>query len=274
MNLYITRTNRACFLLIALFLVYAVFGPLLEANAQTQTVEIAKMYEINDTVSVESGDIISFQPDSQNLVLSRSRSDKNIFGISVENPLLVLSTEEGGTPIVRTGEVIVNVTDNGGAIVPGDFITSSSIPGKGEKALETDQYIVGVALGSFPEDGVVAESGEVIVGQIPVLLSIGTRQNAITELKLDQMPTQNTGVTEATVLNIIQYLLAAFIAVGSIFISFKNYGPSIREGIASIGRNPLAKPTIQSMVVLNTIIIVLISGGGLLVAIAILLLPI
>ena len=254
-----------------LIAVVALIVPLFVVEAQNDGVEIAKTYTVSESVSVEFGDILSFDSVTQSLNLSQTRGDQNIFGIAVENPLLVVTTENGGIPVVRSGEVLVNVSNNGGEIAPGDLITSSAIPGKGQKANESDEYIIGMALESFPNED-INDGESVFVGTINVLLSIGTRQNALAELEIT--PPQASGVSEASLLNVIQYLLAAFIAVGSVYIAFKNFAPGMREGITSIGRNPLAKPSIQSMIILHSVIIVLISGGGLLVAIAILLLPI
>jgi len=242
--------------------------------AQFANVDIAKTYIIEDE-QVVSGDIISFDKTLQEFNLSNRDEDEDVFGITSDDPLLVLVTEEDGIPVVRTGEAMVNVTSINGPIIAGDFITSSLVPGKGRKADDSDSYIIGIALDPFLGEFTATSTTEEVVsgGTIRVLLRIGSKASVIQEFS-DSPAEQNTGVTEATVLNIVQYILAAFIAVGSIYVAFKNFGPNIKDGIVSVGRNPLAKSSIQSMVILNIILIILISAGGLFVSLAILLLPI
>jgi len=264
-----------CYYLFVLYLI--VFCGVSLASAEGG-IEIAKTYVLEGTVPSQSGDIVVFNREKQEFILASIPGDEGLFGIVVDEPLLVLEVGNGGVPIVRSGEALVNVTAINGAINAGDYVTSSSIPGKGKKADAGDTYIVGVALDSFSGESLedpgdlLGSAGAVNASSIRVLLSIGTQEQAAIQL-LDEGP-KATGFTEATVLNIIQYFLAAFIAVGSIYIAFKNFGPNIKDGIVSIGRNPLAKSSIQAMVVLNVVLIALIGIGGLFIGLAILLLPI
>ncbi len=271
--LYKSVVSSSCVLL-ALFLIIT---PISYAQAQSVgSVDIAKTYLISGS-TVVSGDIVSFNPETQQYSLSKRNSDKNLFGVVSLEPVFVLYKKDSNElPIVRTGEVRVNVITTNGPIVAGDYVTSSLVDGKGQRANNNDTYIIGVALESFPgvsaKNGTSTMQGSVTGGSVRVLLSIGTIKEAVATFSGKQ--TVNTGVTEATVLNIVQYILAAFIAVGSLYIAFRNFGPNIKDGIISVGRNPLAKSSIQSMVILNAVLIILISVGGLLVSFAILLLPI
>ena len=241
-----------------LFLLFALTVPA-SIYGQQDSLTIATTYIISED-SVDSGDIVSFDRTTQLFRLAREAGDENLFGVVSQDPLLVLETEPDGIPIVRSGETQVNVTVANGPIAAGDYITSSAIAGKGQRADSDHTYIIGVALEPF--------LGETTPeGSVSVLLSVGTQEEAASRAG-------TTGVTEATVLNIIQYVIAALIAIGSIYIAFKNFGPNIKDGIVSIGRNPLAKSSIQSMVILNAVLIVLISVGGLFIGVAILLLPI
>jgi len=72
----------------------------------------------------------------------------------------------------------------------------------------------------------------------------------------------------------MKYILATLVAIGTVYIAFKVSNSSIKEGLISIGRNPLAKTSINSMLAINVIMIILISAVGLTVAIALVLLPI
>ena len=242
--------------------------------AQSDGIEVARTYIVVGDV-LESGDLISFDRGNQQFIQAHFPSDKDLFGVLVAEPILVLTVDDGGVPIARSGEVNVNVTTANGVIAAGDYITSSNIAGKGQRAGDGDTYIMGIALESFPASGDTAqfENGSVAGGSIRVLLSIGTKEQAALTLQPEQLPTES-GITEATLLNVIQYIVASFVALGAVYIAFKNFGSNIKDGIISIGRNPLAKSSIQSMVVLNSVLIILISIGGLFIGFAILLLPI
>lgn len=259
--------------LIPFFLFGAVFFVSFQASVFAQGgFEIARTYVITSAIEPQFGDIVVFDRNAQQFVLASSPADENLFGVIVEDPLLVLESDNGGLPIVESGEAVVNVTAQNGAISAGDYITSSNLPGKGQKADDEHTYIVGIALEPFSGDLATTSSDTVVAGPIRVLLSIGTQEQAAEQF--EEQRAEETGITEATLLNVIQYFLAAFIAIGSIYIAFKNFSPNLKDGLVSIGRNPLAKSSIQSMIVLNAVLIVLISLGGLAVGLIIILLPI
>jgi len=241
------------------------------AYAQVDNTAIARTYTVTGTQPV-SGDLISFDRKTDTLHLTNVPDDETLFGVVVENPTLVLRSQSNGIPLISSGEVSVNVTTRGGPIVAGDLITSSSDLGKGQKAGDTDQFIVGTALGGL---ATTTNPGDVVQGSVPVLLSIGPRTAAVTGDRASSGSTQTQAQRLGATLSVVfRYVLAAIVAVGSIAIAFRSFGSSIKESIVSIGRNPLAKASIQAMVVLNTFLIVLVSAAGLFVAFAILFLPI
>lgn len=253
------------------------FLPLFSASllAQIKELDIAQRYELADG-TFEFGDIIVYDRDSLVYKLSVVHGDPDVFGVTLETPTLLLDDGTANAPVVRSGEAFVNVVARNGPIAPGDYVTTSGVRGKGERANVEDAYLIGIALGSFsglPEE-VVGSEGEVSYGRIPVLLSVGHVSKAQEVLTGAPVSAADNDITEATLLNVIQYIVAAFIAVGSVFIAFRNFGPNLKTGIDSIGRNPLAKSSIQSMVFLNAVLIALVSAGGLIISLAILLLPI
>ena len=243
----------------------------LYAQAQYPGISVAETFPVADQ-SVEFGDIISYDAEGKRYILSRTEDDETIFGIAVENPVLVYRTGGGATPVVREGRAIVNVTALGGAIVPGDYITSSAIPGKGQKASRTAGHIVGVAQGALDAASatgtVLFDDEELLAGSIPVLLSIGPHP------KRQALQGPGGAAPEVTLLNIIQYIVAGFVAVGSVYISFRNFMPNVRAGVTAVGRNPRAKSSIQAMVVFNLFLIIAVSAAGFAISIAIILIPI
>jgi hypothetical protein len=243
------------------------------AHAEYSDAAIARTYVVSGAEPA-SGDLISFDRENDTLRLSSVASDQSLFGVVVTDPVLVLRAPGATVPIVTTGQVAVNVTTAGGAIKAGDFITTSSVPGKGQLASSTTAFIVGTALAPFPASSTPAASAAPQSGSIPVLLSIGPRPDAPGQTSSGTAAGSATGKYAVGASTLLRYFLAAVVAIGSIAIAFRNFGSSIRDGIISVGRNPLAKSSIQSMVILNAFLIALVSAGGLFIGFAILFLPI
>lgn len=247
--------------------------------AQFSDTTIAKTYVISEGLT-EFGDLISFDRTTQTFHLSQEIDDPNLFGVVATSPAIVLRTSTEGVPVVNSGEVYVQVTTLNGPISAGDYITSSPIPGKGQKADSSASFIVGTALDSFPRisTGTLATVSTSTVDGAPirVLLAIGPKS-------IDHEGSSGTGdatggpASDVNILGIstplatvIKYMLAALVVIGSIYVAFRNFGSNMKDSIISVGRNPLAKASIQSMVVLNTVLIVFVSIAGLFIGLLIL----
>ncbi|MHB1163597.1 MAG: hypothetical protein ACYCZZ_03730 [Minisyncoccota bacterium] len=249
------------------------------AHAQLNNDSIARTYVIPGAQPI-SGDLISLDRASQTLHLSSVAGDSTLFGVVVSDPVIVLRSSGANVPIVTSGEAIVNVTTLGGVILPGDFITTSSIAGKGQLASSTNDFVVGMALAAFPVATTtpVARQGAVVSGNIPVLLQIGPYPSPVhpvlSQASGTPVPSSASKSSFISASTFFRYLLAAIVAIGSVVVAFRNFGSSISDGIISVGRNPLARSSIQSMVVLNVFLTALVSVGGLFIGFAILFLPI
>ena len=110
--------------------------------------EITTLYKVVDKEAVDGDILIS---SAQGLVRATQSYDKTLFGILSSQPLVVYRSDEEGKPVIRSGVADVNVTNSAGPINTGDYITSSEVPGKGQKAIESG-YTIGVALESFNGD--------------------------------------------------------------------------------------------------------------------------
>lgn len=248
--------------------------------AQFGDATIAKTYFISGD-TVESGDLISFDRTTQTFHLTQEVDDKNLFGVAVTDPTIVLRTNASNVPLVSSGEVYVQVTTANGPIRAGDYIISSSIPGKGQKADSSVSFIVGTALESFPalsaSTSTIASTSTVDGSVIRVLLAIGPKSGQVEGTAgtgdATGNPTENLlgtlGVSTPLAV-VLKYALAALVVIGSIYVAFRNFGSNMKDSIISVGRNPLAKSSIQSMVVLNTVLIVLVSVVGLFIGLLIL----
>lgn len=250
--------------------VLAVYG-------QINTISIVSTYTIVDEI-YEVGDIISRNTVLNTYTLARVVGDEYIFGVIQDTPTVVFRSGAGDTPVAEFGEVFVNVTTLNGPIQVGDLITSSPIPGKGQRFDSEEGHTLGIALQPFSIENststIIHEENEIIIGTILVLL----RKNDSSKVTI-QTPTPTIIINEETsdgipAGTVFRYILAIVFAIGSLYLIFKKLGPNLQQGIVSVGRNPLAKTSIQTMVTFNIILILVISIASLLISFAIIVVPI
>lgn len=239
------------------------------------TAGIARTYQISET-NVEPGDIIMFDADTG--VYRRALSgDTEFVGIVAGSPLIVIETVQDGVPVIHEGEILVNVSDVNGPIQAGDAVGVSPIAGKGQR-VGGDALIVGVARESLDSESSTSfpfefEDRALLVGSIVVSLDLGAMGGAGSNGEGQGLGGGEERASPVSPGEVFKYVMAALIAIGSIYISFRNFGANIRNSVISVGRNPLAKRSIQGMVILNVVLIILVGGGGIFLSLAILLLP-
>lgn len=250
------------FTFLAFFLLFIPF--INYSNAQTSS-GIAISVTIIDK-NVKDGSIIVAT--KKGYELARAAYDPNIYGVMNENPALYLQNAEISSPkpVLTSGKVYVLVTTINGKIEKNDIITSSSIPGVGQKA-DVNGFALGLALESY------SNSDKKAVGKILVAIkpnyntSFGNiRGNLLETLKSALNPYTLTQLTS------LRYILASTIVVLSFVIGFIYFGRIARSGIEALGRNPLAGRTIQLNIVFNLILMVIIILVGLALAYLILVL--
>lgn len=239
----------ACF---AIFIAYTLY-PLTYASSvfgqENQGIEITAMYEIADA-NARDGDILT--ANANGLKRAGKVYDNTMFGVVQDNPLVVYrDTEVKGKPVLRSGIAQVNVTTANGPIKYGDYITSSTTAGAGEKATQSG-YVLGVALASYNKAG---------VGKIPVAIRI-----EYAELTNPRFAGELFGFVGTAFLenvkdpkqlgNIIRYIAAGLVLLLSFTFAFLVFARSIPKSIEAIGRNPLAKSTIQFSMLINIALLV------------------
>lgn len=251
-------------LFVFLFLLFLFLFPnpytLYPIYAQSQGIEVTSLYQVADTEAVE-GDILTASENG--LKRSTIGFDNKLFGILADKPLLVFRSESEGKPVIRSGIAQVNVTTLNGPIKYGDHITSSSIAGKGQKATESG-YIIGVALGEFNGEGaeqIDGPSGKIAVGKVSVAIKI-----EYAELTNPRFAGRLFGFLGTAVLenvsdprqlgNVVRFIAAGLVVLLSFTFGFLTFSRSIAKSIEALGRNPLAKSTIQLSIVINIALLV------------------
>lgn len=246
-----------------------------------QAADIASVYEIADP-QAEDGDLLVITSD-QGLVRATKAYDTHLFGVLQTQPLFVYRRFDNlGKPIARSGIAKVSVTTLGGAINVGDYITSSEIPGKGQRGAGAG-YVVGVALSSLGEnDGQQIDftpqegsAKKVTSGTISVALKIEYAESSGARSPSQFLNTFSSALftnikDPDKFMQIFKYIMAGAAIVVSFALGFFTFSRSIPKGIEAIGRNPLAEKAIIFSLVLNVIFTILTVGAGIIAAVFIL----
>jgi len=243
--------NKRVFIILLLLLTAAVFQPKAVQSQITQPVETTTIYSVTDP-DAQDGDILIST--DEGLIRATTTYDERLFGVLNTQPVIVYRNGQEGQPVVRSGVAIVSVTTTNGPIKSGDYITSSTIPGKGQKGTESG-YVIGVALEDF--GGENAREGKINVAiKIEYADITGPRDPSRLFSLIGTTLLQN--VQDPRKLgDIIRYIAAALVLLLSFTFAFLTFSRSIIKSIEAVGRNPLAKNTIQFTVILNFLLLVL-----------------
>jgi len=150
-------------------------GSFMEAF-RVQGADLAEFYNTDDP-TIKPGDVVALDPAKAAGVKKTEKAyDPNTLGIVSTKPGLAIGDQannSGGkpVPVALSGRVPVKVTLENGEINPGDYLTSSSIPGVAMKATKAG-VIVGQALTSYA--GPPGEIGTVL-GFIKNTYSLGSK---------------------------------------------------------------------------------------------------
>jgi len=211
---------------------------------------IAKNLKVIDE-KAKVGDIVS--QTEKGLVRSSIPYDKNIIGVIGENPIMIFNKSTTTTlPIVTWGETLVRVSNENGQIKKGDFITSSNKPGVGQKATENG-FVIGKAMEDLKEKE----------GLITAFINI-----QYTTIEKPEWGGVLTKIVQGfakpeNIPEILRYIFALLVGGGSFIIGFFSFVKALREGIAGISRNPLARKSIITAMTLNLIGISILTTAGL-----------
>ena len=131
------------------------FLPVLTIQEVRQGSDIAETYYAASDTTLAAGDLVSLDPSIEGGVQESTTSyDNALMGIVSTEPGDVLSSgPTAGIPevIALAGRVPVMVTNENGNINPGDYLTSSDIPGVAMRATSPGR-MVAVAMQGYAPD--------------------------------------------------------------------------------------------------------------------------
>lgn len=264
--------------LVILILISLSFG-LIPALAQLNGVEVVASLPVADSKAVD-GDILVMT--DKGLVLANIVADSRLFGVLQKQPVANYKPiDNSGQPVARTGIATINVTTLGGPINKGDYITSSDIPGKGQKT-NAPGFVIGVALDSLAESKTPQLdyknstnpflNKKVTTGKITIALRVeyhdmvtGLREASRIFGPLGNVIFANIQDPEKFI-QIVKYLIAGLAFLVAIFIGFVSFSRSLAKSVEAMGRNPLAKKAIYVTIVLNVVLTIVLALIGALAA--------
>jgi hypothetical protein len=218
---------------------------------------ISQGYETTSS-NIGQGALVSLvSTDSNDVEPAGSSNAGTLVGVAANKPVLELSNGTASSiQVVTSGTAEALVSDANGPVNVGDKITASPIEGVGMKALRPGE-VVGTAQKSLSavstlKQHVISSTGKTVtinVGLLPIAVnvvyysassSLGTPSSFVPPF-LQALADALTGkqVSPLRVLVGMVALLLGFVAVTVMLYV------SIRSGIISIGRNPLAEGVLR-----------------------------
>jgi len=211
------------------------------------------------TSAIATGSLVSLDAKSSGTVVVADLTNVGrLFGVVVPPSSASISlsgTGSGQVQVVTSGTADVLVTNAGGTIHVGDYITVSSIAGVGQKVGASSTRIIGTAQADFDGtgDGVTKRtindgSGnhEVAIGQIPVVIAVSSytstdgKQPYVVPTWLQNLTNTLAGKAVSPIRIIVASLI---LIIALVCITVVLYA-AVRNSIISIGRNPLSRTSV------------------------------
>lgn len=256
MNLSKKIFSRSFFILgTALFFI----GSLMIANAYAVANNQAVAQGYSASTSIQPGMIVSLNAKNPSQVVALSQSNiQAMLGvvISANSAAITLGQTNAHQQVFVTnyGQHDVLVSNQNGPIEVGQYITISDLAGVGMKADSSESLVLGQAAGSFNGttnvEGTAVLKGSngrkttVAIGTIPVDISIAKNPLAQGPKGL---PTFLKNITKfATNKNVsaTRVYLSLLILLAGVILTITIIYSAVKNGIISLGRNPLAKRAI------------------------------
>jgi hypothetical protein len=180
--------------------------------------------------------------------------DSLIVGIITGTPAVTqkISGPTPFYPVINSGEDYVLVSTINGSIKKGDYITSSTIPGVGQKATGVGNTI-GIAEDNF------SATSKYMLKKIPVAINIHYVSTGTNETSNAVLYSNSKQITIAEqVETFLRYVLAVLIVIITFVISLKLINKTTNKGIEALGRNPLASRQIYVGIAFNISVVLVI----------------
>ncbi len=199
-------------------------------------------------------------------VAASSKDTESFVGVIVEDADFVYEADETTTrPVVSNGIVPILLSNEKGPIMKGDEITiSKTQPGVGVKAQQQD-IVLGVAQKSVNLEGKTLVDVKIIYnGNSGSAQSL--KDNSVLADELSNLVKNSSNRIVSGETNPALYLLAIIVVILAAVFAFILFGRVAINGIAAIGRNPMAKGAIITGIVINSLLVIAFMIGTLFAA--------
>jgi hypothetical protein len=263
------RRFRNCLFALALLLALSVVPPAASVAAQSNTGEaIAQGFNISgDSADFVTGALVSTKKgDEKTVELATQGNVARLVGVVSNTALVALSNGNAKTQVVLSGGVSAVVSDINGQVKAGDKITASPIAGVGMLANNSNQVVgtaqndFNAAMGSTQKiTDAAGKEHSVHVGRVPLLIGVSFYQAPTSGYipPFVQGLANNIAGRPVSLLRVLVcsiLLLLAFVSTAALLYT------SIRSGLISIGRNPLAAGAIRRGLLQIGVAVLLILG--------------
>lgn len=227
---------------------------------------------------IDIGTIVVLTGKDSNRVKTATQADvQNMFGVVVDRNQLPFSVTDGNkqneTFVAVSGTYQVLVTNQEGNITSGDYLTLSSVNGIAMRAGEAEVTVFGRANSSFDDSSVslgttslkdsAGNSKTVKIGSIPVTIDIKNNPNhKSTDVNAPEFLKRVGEAIAEKEVSPIRIYLSMGIAIVSLIAALVVIYAGIRNGVISIGRNPMSRKSIfRALIeVILTSLLILIIG--------------
>lgn len=254
---------RASLFGIATFLTISLVAP----AAYAIITPISQSYAADKSLTI--GSIASLVENTSDRVeLSNNSNAENVLGVVISPDSSLLSVSNGANTkvqIATAGTLQVLVSDINGAIQRGDHITASPIDGVGMKAT-SNVRVVGIAqsdLSGGNKQSYKDKEGKeqsVTLSEIPVLVSVAyyfkEPDKTIIPATVQNVANALAGRNVSTTPILVS--LAIFIVTITVVVSI--IYSMVRNGIISVGRNPLSQSAVYRNVIQMSALVLTILG--------------
>lgn len=217
---------------------------------------ISQSYTSDKTLAINS--IVSLKDNSADEVVAASHTNAdNLLGVIVSagsSSLSLTNNLSNQVQVATSGTLHVLVSDINGPIARGDFITASPISGVGMKATDNAR-IVGIAQGTI-EGGasqtIKDDQGKdkvVKVGQVTVLVNVSSYFKQPDKTLIPSAVQNVANAFAGRTVAALPILVSAGIFVVTLLVVVIIIYSMIRNGIISVGRNPLSQSAVYRNIV-------------------------
>ena len=228
---------------------------------------------------LDTGTIVQLTgKDSNEVKIATQTNLEQMFGVTVDRNQLLLASSDGSLKnevfVAVSGTYSALLSTQAGPIAVGDYLTMSSINGVLMKAGTEEKTVFGRATQAFDGNGVTLGKTDikdttgkvtqsVVIGSVPVTVDIKHNPNdKTTKVKVpDFFERIGEAIAEKEVSPIRLYLSMG-ITFLSIIAAIAMLYSGVRNGVISIGRNPMSKKSIFRAIleVILTAALILIIG--------------